>query len=177
MLALTCRQAVFDGQAEGVLLFGQRAIGLCRDERRQGVEMRFDPGASNVALDAQPPACRPGVAVRTKATEREWCGWRPRRLVLSGVSAGVITASINPGRADVRGNPRRPAERTRPKPAGGPGSGARTAVARHLACRGDAAEPRCAAAGGGAPPPPVVALGRSWRCCHPSSSCIHSYRK
>ena len=39
----------------------------------------------------------------------------------------------------------RPAERTRPEPAGGPGSGARTAAARSPACCWDAAGPRCSA--------------------------------
>ena len=41
------------GVARGVLQFGQRAIGLCRDERRQGVEMRFEHGASTVTLHAR----------------------------------------------------------------------------------------------------------------------------
>ena len=41
-----------------------------------------------------PPACRPGGAVRTKATESALSGWGPRRLVLRGAATAVIIASI-----------------------------------------------------------------------------------
>ena len=43
-----------------------------------------------------PSACRPGGAERTKAAESALSGWRPRRLVLRGVAAGLATTSIPP---------------------------------------------------------------------------------
>ena len=54
--------------------------------------------------------------------------------------------------------------RDRPEPGGGRGT------ARADRQPGSSAR----AAGAGGAPPPVVALGRSGRCCHPSSSCIHN---
>ena len=63
----------------------------------------LDPASRPGGLDeqVQPVAVgvRPGGAVRTRAAERALSGWRPRRLVLWGVAAGLATTSIPPSYA------------------------------------------------------------------------------
>ena len=68
-------------------------------------------------------------------------------MFVPGLGPHRVVGEVVPVQVELAadGIPRPPTERTRPEPAGGPGSGARTAAVRSPACCGVAAAPRCAA--------------------------------
>ena len=96
------------GVARASYQFGQRAIGLCRDERRQGVEMRFEHGASTVTLHARRHLTRLAPpCFNSRTHDPLHCGTSPRhrarpssRHRLSGVIARSRQGSIEYARIE-----------------------------------------------------------------------------